>query len=243
MSCQNDALIFGQIYCILSYDGSREDIIINYTLLLLNFFVASCPLMITNTTISGENNDHDHITYDTTTNTNATPPPVSRNCDTTLQRNDESYMSKRTLYAILSLVFVSAFQIGLCIMVKCAGISIIWCAMAAWIWMDCYYMFFRVRSSPPSSLSTPLLNDNISVDKLFRKIQYHQIIILLIDFMALVYYAIVMEPITTVAHILAFTVLGLPLHSMTEKFATRASTLEQEVIVLPALIIDINPIL
>lgn len=53
----------------------------------------------------------------------------------------------------------------------------------------------------------------------YFKIHVHQIIVLLIDFIAIIYYLIVMEPITTLAHVLAFVVLGLPSYLLTERVA------------------------
>lgn len=227
MSCHDDASTFGKIGCILSYDGSRDDIIINYTLFFLNLIVASCPLIVNSAAVHGHHH-RSHITYDSNNQTDGNTDIAHR------EQNDELklYISKRRIYAILSLVFVFAYQIGLCLLVQCAGISIIWCAMAAWIWMDYYHMFvhYHVSSSLPpisssqeSSLSTPLLvnNQDFIANKVFLKIKYHQMIILFMDLMTVIYYAIVMEPITTLAHILAFVILGLPLHYMTEKFATK----------------------
>eukprot|EP00797_Seminavis_robusta_P030598 Sro643_g180400.2 (148) ;mRNA; r:48148-48591 len=37
---------------------------------------------------------------------------------------------------VTSLVFVVAFQIGLCLQLGCAGISIVWCAMMSWAWRE-----------------------------------------------------------------------------------------------------------
>lgn len=50
-----------------------------------------------------------------------------------------------------------------------------------------------------------------------RSIVINQVAIMFIDTVAIIYYAIVAEPITTVAHILAITVLGIPLYLMNHR--------------------------
>jgi hypothetical protein len=79
---------------------------------------------------------------------------------------------------LASLIFVVAFQLGLCLQLGCVGISIIWCAMAAWAW--------RERQSTMSLLRW--LPQGITVA-------------------AIIYYLITEPLITTVAHLCAL-VLG-----------------------------------
>mmetsp|Transcript_5760 Transcript_5760/g.7545 ORF Transcript_5760/g.7545 Transcript_5760/m.7545 type:complete len:117 (+) Transcript_5760:375-725(+) len=104
---------------------------------------------------------------------------------------------------------VTFFQIVLCLVVKCVGISIIWCAMAGWIAMD--------NNIVESSNSRPTTNRN-----------HHPSVVIFLDAIAILYYAIVEEPITTVAHILAIVVLGIPLHAMTNRFSGLKSTTNPE---------------
>jgi len=177
MTCPSDYLQ-EQVTCIFTYDGSIKDILINYTLFLLNVIIAAIPLLL----------------------------PVAAITHRT--RNND--LHKRRLCALSSLSFVSMFQVILCLLVKCNGISIIWCAIAAWIWMD-YRTFKRGRDDDTSSnITTNCRNGNYKI---------HQITVMVIDTVAIIYYAIVMEPITTVAHILAIVVLGIPLYILTDKIS------------------------
>ena len=180
MACSSKDRILGQIYCILDYDGNSKDVLINYTLLLLNVLTAT-SLLVT----SGDNRS-DTTTTDTCTAT----------------------LSRRRICAALSLIFASTFQIALCLFLECAGISIIWCAIAGWIGMD-YYNYRVLSKTEEEAASNRVCTPN----------SWHQIIILFLDIIVIVYYAIVMEPITTVAHILAVVVLGIPLHFITDKYS------------------------
>ena len=74
---------------------------------------------------------------------------------------------------------VILFQIVLCLAVKCAGVSIIWCAVGGWILMD-----LQKQSN-----------------ELLHEIFPFRVLVLLVDQLAISYYAITMEPITTVAHL------------------------------------------
>jgi len=95
------------------------------------------------------------------------------------------------LCALCSLSFVTAFQIVLCILVDCTGVSIIWCAIGGWILME-----WQKKTA----------NSFIS---------WNQKYALCIDAVAIIYYAMVEPPITTLAHFLAVVILGIPLHSIT----------------------------
>lgn len=183
MECQDDTVPH-QIFCILLYQGSSKDVVINYTLLLLNLLVASSPLFAI---------------------PNGTTWSISN-------RND---FHRKRIYAFLCFTFVSTFQIVLCLLVKCSGISIIWCALAGWILMDYYH------PGPGDQVSVSNTDDHAFV----CRIDYHQRIILIIDLVAVVYYAIVMEPITTVAHVLGFVILGMPLHVITTRLSLVNNTI------------------
>lgn len=104
-SSEREGLVI-RISCILTYGGSIHDLIINYTLLLVNLVYCTAYAIEAAKSI--------------TSNTTATIIMAS---NTTAYR-----------WSSLSvLVFVVVFQIVLCLGVGCTGISIIWCAMCGWI--------------------------------------------------------------------------------------------------------------
>lgn len=100
-------------------------------------------------------------------------------------RNTSSIERERcrdyAVYGLCSLLFVVLFQIGLCLILKCTGVSIIWCALAGWI--------------------------------LIKEFSF----ILLIDLCAILYYTLTAPFITTIAHVMAIFILGIPLRIFTEK--------------------------
>lgn len=111
--------ILRQISCILTYGGSVRDIIINYTLLILNLvFCVGFVVSITGT-------NHSYGQQATTTTTTRPTSPTNFTAAT----RDPSYRQR----CVLAFTFVVVFQIGLCLCVGCAGISIIWCSMCGWI--------------------------------------------------------------------------------------------------------------
>jgi len=142
--------IINRLIIILSYDGSTEDMIINYTLLSLNFGVAASLLLLSETT------------------------------QTSL---------RKWLHALASFLFFVLFQIVLCLEVHCVGISIIWCAIMGWILMD--------RRTPRVDIPIVLLSSQRDI-------------LLGMDIVVICYYALVSDSITTIAHILAIVVLGIP---------------------------------
>mmetsp|Transcript_59472 Transcript_59472/g.145596 ORF Transcript_59472/g.145596 Transcript_59472/m.145596 type:complete len:346 (-) Transcript_59472:6892-7929(-) len=112
-------IIVQQVGCILTYGGCIRDIIINYTLLVLN--LVFCVGIVVS--VTGRNRGRNR-----SSNQQATTQAPSLN-DTAATTITTSYR-RRCLFA---LVFVIGFQIGLCLCVGCSGISIIWCAMCGWI--------------------------------------------------------------------------------------------------------------
>lgn len=102
----------------------------------------------------------------------------------------------KILGAIASLLFVILFQVILCLNVHCSGISIIWCSICGWIGMDFWHA-----------------TDNT--------IARQQQLLLLTDGLAIGYYFLVAAPITTLAHILAIIVLGIPLFKINTHFFDR----------------------
>lgn len=140
--------MYGHVLCILSYEGSALDIEINYTVLILNLCVAAVPFF------------RSYCTHDTSVTTSSA----------------RTSLDPGGVWAILSLVFVIGFQIVLCVLVHCTGISIIWCAVGGWILMDWKYG-----------------HNDLSLTR-------QQANVLIIDLFVIIYYFIVAEIITTLAH-------------------------------------------
>jgi hypothetical protein len=151
--CTNGTLLV-RTGCILTYQGSQSDIVLNYALLLANVVVCSI---------------------------------------TTATRGLE-----RKLVASGALVFVAAYQINLCLLVGCSGISIIWSACAGWILSEgrrraC--MLGDSGSSATEASSSPW-NRHITLLVWER-------VMLAADVLVIIYYAYASEAITTVAHLCA----------------------------------------
>lgn len=106
-----------------------------------------------------------------------------------------TYRPGKHRYAAACLVFVVAFQIGLCLQVGCSGISITWCAMAGWMMSERRVIAIDSIGRRQSTI--------------FSYLNYY-ITAMWCDGAAIVYYAIVSEPITTVAHVCA-VILGATL--------------------------------
>jgi hypothetical protein len=159
--CTNGTLLI-RTGCILTYQGSQKDIILNYALLVANVVVCS---------ITTASNAH----YGT-----------SRGLE-------------RKLVASGALVFVAAYQINLCLLVGCSGISIIWSACAGWIFSEGRRRACMLRDSESSateaSLSSPW-NRHVTLLVWER-------VMLAADVLVIIYYACVTEAITTVAHLCA----------------------------------------
>jgi len=105
----------------------------------------------------------------------------------------------RQRLALYCLLGVAAFQWTLCLVVGCSGISIIWCAMCGWTMNERRQ---RLQGDWEGSTSTNLLQD--------RRYDYGTGVIFL-NIVAIGYYAFVMAPITTVAHVCAL-ILGASLN-------------------------------
>ncbi len=136
MSCEKNGL--GEhLLCILLYDGSILDTVMNYTVLFANLVVAAIPIWNSRVGFRG---------------------------------------------ASLALLFVIFFQVFLClVIVPCSGISIIWCSILGWMLAG-----LRKRSIREHIQTTIGINQ--------------MIVMIIIDFGVIVYYAVTSEPITTVAH-------------------------------------------
>lgn len=125
-------------------------------------------------------------------------------CSATLIRHGKD----RQRVALYSLLGVALFQWVLCLIVGCSGISIIWCAICGWMMNERRQLHEASNeddgtTTPPTNLSTNAMWQRLEED-------YGKGIILL-NLLVVVYYAIVMEPITTVAHVCAL-ILGAALN-------------------------------
>jgi hypothetical protein len=90
-----------------------------------------------------------------------------------------------------SLVFVVAFQLGLCLQLGCAGISIVWCAMAAWA------VAIQQQQQQQGGQSTTAITTT----------RFWQLFPSSLTVAVILYYMVVAPVITTVAHLCAL-VLG-----------------------------------
>jgi hypothetical protein len=160
--CTNGTLLV-RTGCILTYQGSQKDIVLNYVLLVANVIVCS---------ITTSSNAH----YGT-----------SRGLE-------------RKLVASGALVFVAAYQINLCLLVGCSGISIIWSACVGWIFSEGRRRACMLGGSgsnaTEASSSSPPRNRHITLLVWERAI-------LTADVLAIIYYACATEAITTIAHLCA----------------------------------------
>jgi hypothetical protein len=109
--------------------------------------------------------------------------------------------------ALGAFIFVVSFQVVLCLILGCSGISIIWCAMAGWIMSQRRFETKEANDGVPASTSST--RDNL-LSRMAR-------LVILMDFFAMTYYWIIAEAITTVAHICALA-LGSALWVLASRF-------------------------
>ena len=108
-------------------------------------------------------------------------------------------------------VAVIAFQIVLCLIVECVGISIIWCAIFAWILVEvaCGRGIGGAASSDTESIRQVETSNTsptcVGYGNLSSRCSCIAVVstILCVDLAAILYYAITAPAITTVAHICA----------------------------------------
>ena len=187
--CPAEGTHSSRIYCILSYNGSTRDVIINYLMLVIN--LAACV----RSAVAGSYQEHHHIKLQT-------------NKQTDHPLNLQYHRRHRNLAAFC---FVWIFQIGLCLLlaelsdegIGCAGISIVWCAMAGWLW----------RESRPSSITTQAQATKEQSARATKNVITEESSLWPRRFLewantsVIVYYTVTEEVITTVAHLCAL-VLG-----------------------------------
>ena len=95
--------------------------------------------------------------------------------------------SRRHFYAMESLIGVISFQIGLCLLIGCMGISLVWCALCGW--------YFHQQLSVTNDVQTVQITSG-------------SLIMVIANLAALLYYAASTTAITTLAHELAI-LLGI----------------------------------
>ena len=108
-------------------------------------------------------------------------------------------------------VAVIAFQIVLCLIVECVGISIIWCAIFGWILVEvaCGRGIGGAASSDTESIRQVETSNTsptcVGYGNLSSRCSCIAVVstILCVDLAAILYYAITAPAITTVAHICA----------------------------------------
>ena len=132
------------------------------------------------------------------------------------QQTFRNYQQHEVAIPMASLVFTIAFQIGLCLILACSGISIVWCACVGW-----YLHKSRMvsRDSPPilsssnsteqattTTTTTPLVrvphtrehpSTPTSTTTTIRTLEWG---LGVLNAVGILYYAWTAEPITTVAH-------------------------------------------
>jgi len=116
-------------------------------------------------------------------------------CVVYLRNVNEAKRKDKISVSIGTFAFVVFFQIVLCVILGCDGISIIWCACGGWIMAE------RHQAAEASHEDGEAQRKNLD--------QAAQMIIL-IDCGVIIYYGVVAPPITTVAHICAL-ILGATL--------------------------------
>jgi hypothetical protein len=174
--------IGSRLICILGYNGSMWDILINYALILIN--LSYCILEMKRSGGGGEEND--------------------------LRRR-----RRQEIRAMGALAFVVAFQVVLCLAVGCSGVSIIWCAICGWI-MSRHKRLTDARSAvgvEPEEEEPARLQLHTKFDKMEK-------MVVLLDVAVIIYYAVTLPFISTVAHICAL-VLGAVLFSVSETESNR----------------------
>ena len=136
-----------EVAAILTYDGSFENVLINYTMVVVTLY-------------------------------------------TLLLLQPISQLPRYSLFILISSVFLVTYQIGVCLVVQCVGISIVWSAYSGMIYTILHD--HARRSEDP-------IDENI----LFQvRLQFLGVL------SVWMYYLFVEEIITTIAHILAF-ILGM----------------------------------
>lgn len=108
-------------------------------------------------------------------------------------------LSSTSTSQIKSILAVIIFQLSLCLLVHCSGVSIIWCAMGGWIISERKRLRKQSRDVELSRARDASI-----------KFEY---VVMLADVGAIIYYGVVADAISTVAHVCAL-ILGAALSLM-----------------------------
>eukprot|EP00804_Cyclotella_cryptica_P022168 CCRYP_011616-RA/>CCRYP_011616-RA protein AED:0.40 eAED:0.40 QI:328/1/1/1/0/0/2/314/230 len=128
----------------------------------------------------------------------------------------------------LFIILVTLFQVSLCLVVCCVGVSIIWCAILGWMIMlrsitlnytKHYTNVSETTKSHQQSGNESSLEE-LCNNQLRREDTADQVAIFVIgaDCVVVLYYALIAEPITTFAHVCA-VVLGIVLWSVFKRYS------------------------
>ncbi|CAJ1956951.1 unnamed protein product [Cylindrotheca closterium] len=138
--------------------------------------------------------------------------------------NINSVLDKFYRHATRAFAFVVAFQIVLCLILGCSGISIVWCSMAGWIMSQKRQMILSLDENDEDDdenddehhhhhrHDSTAGSSGMTHEKLAKMAQWA----ILLDLGALVYYSVVSEIITTIAHGCAL-VMGACLSQLVNK--------------------------
>ena len=161
MECLQESPFKERTLCILSYNGSDDDIAINYMLLIISLRAILSSF----------------YRYNRQLNSN----------------RQKIFVIERAECFVFGGVVL--FQVALCLVLGCAGISIIWCALLG-------YMLYEVGWISLSSIDNNV--NEVEGDALYT---IAVPIAMLLCSLGVIYYAIYSPIITTIAHILAI-ILG-----------------------------------
>lgn len=95
---------------------------------------------------------------------------------------------QRSILAAKALALLAAFQICLCLILGCAGVSIIWCALAGWIVTERRQLLLVTVDLHSLRHASLLVMERV---------------VLMLDVCTIIYYLVKAEAITTLAHICA----------------------------------------
>lgn len=121
--------------------------------------------------------------------------------------------------AAAALAFVTLFQVVLCLAVSCSGVSIIWCAMCGWIMSRRR----KLRIDNDGNCHDCDDNDDERTSRGNYLYGSSEKAVLLLDILAIVYYAVTLPFITTIAHVCAL-VLGAILFSTSDTFLSNINS-------------------
>jgi len=126
-------------------------------------------------------------------------------------KTPENFQRRR--HALILFVSVIFFQIILCLQEYCVGISLVWCSIMGWIWMD---RRREMKGMEEMKLACMFYQADIDIPNAL--LLDHENMVLGIDMLGIFYYAMVSEPMITMTHILAIVAFGIPSYFAMETF-------------------------